>query len=60
LVTLLLHSDQRPQLAKLPIADTAHHHQVLGTAKAPILISVVYDSLGKYRADSGKSLEIGS
>ncbi len=56
---LSFHSDQRPQLAKLPIADTAHHHQVLSTAKAPILFSVGDDSLGKHGADSRKSFELG-
>ena len=56
---LSLHSDQRTQLAKLPIADTAHHHQVLSTAKAAMLFSVGDDSLGKHRADSGKSFDLG-
>jgi len=56
---LSLNRHERPQLAKLPIADTAHHHQVFSTAKAAMLFSVGDSSLGKHRADSGKSFDLG-
>lgn len=42
---------------KAPLADAAHHQQMLDTTKAPVSFAVLYDSCGESLADARQSFQ---
>ena len=54
----LLHCDHRTNFTEFRVANTRHHHQVLGAAKRPVLPAVRRDSFSDNLAYSRKLFKL--